>query len=370
MPLPLFPSLNKEWHGPAFKRFGSPFTGTPFGRIDFDPIMLSHTAKIFGHTIKDFYMNPDLGIALVAYANELYDCLPVSHWFYANVWVRELGAKLVYKELLPPIIEAPVVKEPEDADKIEVLGVDEIAKGPTATEYFKAYDYMKENIPQMLVPIAWAFDVLGNAAGILGVDKFLLWTIKQRKICHVLLKKATDTSANGAIAIAKRYGSAMLGMGSVLGNTDLFPPAGVKEFSFDYIQKYVRQAIRGGGGPQLFYHLCGNHSRDYPIFKDLILSPLSVLNIGYDGKETFSAKKMKEEFGDKHTIMPSVDTTLMLRGTTMEVYEAAKKQLLEGRDSPRGFVMGTACEVPPDAPPANIFALRKACEDFGKYGTW
>jgi uroporphyrinogen decarboxylase len=68
--------------------------------------------------------------------------------------------------------------------------------------------------------------------------------------------------------------------------------------------------------------------------------------------------------------MGTVDTKLMVNGTPKQVYEQAKCQLLKGRDCTSGYIMGTACEVPPFTPPCNILALNKAAKDFGTYGTW
>jgi len=68
--------------------------------------------------------------------------------------------------------------------------------------------------------------------------------------------------------------------------------------------------------------------------------------------------------------MGTVDTKLMLNGTPMQIYEQARDQLLRGRACPSGYILGTACEVPPFTPPGNLMALCKAAKDFGTYGTW
>jgi uroporphyrinogen decarboxylase len=68
--------------------------------------------------------------------------------------------------------------------------------------------------------------------------------------------------------------------------------------------------------------------------------------------------------------MVSVDTKLMVDPNFNRVYEQAKNQLLAARDSPRGCILGTACETPVPTNPGNILALVKAARDFGTYGTW
>jgi len=363
-----FPEINKDWHAHCTKRFAGPFVGVNFDRVNVDPILLAHAAVANGYTLKDFYMKPKLGLASVIFANEMYDLLPVAHWFYSNVWMRELGCKLEYKDTLPPVVtgERPV-KAPEDVDKLAPVDVSGIEKGPTYTEFIEGYDFLAKYLGNWLVPIHFGFCPTAMSAEMVGVDKFMLWTIKQPKLCHKIMETITDTSANAAIAIAKKYGFAMMVIGGVLANSDLLPPAKVKEFGLDYHIKLVKKAFKGGAGPQLWYHMCGNHAKDYTIWKDEIMSPFTVMHFGYMGKESFPVKTAKELYGNRATIMSSVDTKLMYRGTPKEVYEVSKQMILDGKDSPRGFIHGTACEAPVYTPPANIYAMVKAARDWGKY---
>jgi uroporphyrinogen decarboxylase len=121
-----FPDINTDWHAHATKRFAGPFVGNTFDRVDVDPILLPHAAIINGYTLKEFYMRPKLGLASAVWANEIYDLLPVTHWFYSNVWLRELGCKMEFKETLPPVVVEPrPVKNPEDVDKLRIPDVSE-----------------------------------------------------------------------------------------------------------------------------------------------------------------------------------------------------------------------------------------------------
>lgn len=369
--VPVFPPTDMKWHANATKRFASPFVGVYHDRIDVDPIVLAHAATLLGYTIKDFYTKPELAMRLVAYVNELYDLLPVTHWFYSNVWLDALGAKLEVTETLPWIVKEPrPIQRPEDVDKLHVPDVDEISKSMTAQLFMRGYDYVQKEIPHMFVPISFGFCLFGMAAELVGPERFIVWTRRQRQLCHKLLEKVTQTAINGAIAIANRYGFAMLVVGSVLANSTVLAPKDVKEFSMDYHMKLIRGAFKGGAGPQLWYHLCGDHSKDWPVWKDLTISPFTVLHIGYHGDEPFPGDLLKKEFGHKLTIMVSVDTKIMIEPNFNKVYEQAKTQLLKARDSPRGCILGTACETPVPTNPGNILAMVKAARDFGTYGTW
>lgn len=367
----MFPPMDSKWHGNAAKRFASPFVDNPHDRIDVDPIILSNAAVNCGYTIRDFYEKPELGIHCVGYISQLYDLLPVTHWFFSLPWVTELGLKLVYKETLPPISTGPIYSDPEDVDKIHVPDKEELKKAWTLPQFYRIYDYVAKNLPMTLVPISYGFDLVGAAAELVGVENFIMWTFTEPEAANKLVSKYTETAINGAEGMADKYGMAMLIVGSVLANNDIFSDDAVEEYSVRNMYKYVDGCFKRGAGPQVFYHLCGNHQTDYKLFKDgLMWSPFTVIHAGYSGRDVFSSALLKETFEDKATCMGSVDTKLMIDPNPNKVYNQAKAQLLQGRDSKKGYILGTSCETPPYTIPGQMLALVKAARDFGTYGTW
>ncbi len=367
----LFPPIDRAWLERARKRFASPFMGTKFDRIAVDPMMLSHAAVVCGFTIGDFYKQPELGASCVAYASQLYDLLPVTHWYFSLPWISELGGELRYTDLLPPTVSNIVVKTPEDVDLVEVPGIEEIRKGWTYSQMTRSNDFIKENIPEMFVPIASVSDLPGSAGQLCGVETFIMWTLTEPDLAHKLTAKYTETAIEGTGAIADRYGMAMISTGSVLGNNDIFSDQAVLDYSAKYLRKLVEGAFRKGAGPQLFYHMCGNHETDYKVFKDVVIwSPFTIIQLGYKGRDVFPADEMAKEFGQLATVMGSVDTRLMIDPNPRAVYEQASRQIVAGRDSPNGFILGTACETPPYTIPGNIYALVQATKDHGTYGHW
>jgi len=366
----LFPPYDMEWHGKSAKRFANSFVDNKFDRVDVDPVMLSNAAVQCGYTIRDFHEKPELGIHCLAYIYQLYDLLPVTHWFYSTPWLRELGMELTQKDTLPPIAETPIISEPAEVEGIEVPDVDEVKKGPTYQQYVRLYDYVQKHIPQTFVPISYGFDLVGEASHICGVENFIMWTFTEPDLAQMLVRKFTDISANGAICTAQDYGSAMVVLGSVLANNDIFSDEAVRDYSVNNMRYYMDKVFRGGGGPQIFYHCCGNHETSYKEFHNLVWSPFTVFHIGYKGKDVFPTELLKKEFGNRATIMGSVDTKLMINPNPKAVYDQAVTSVKAGRDSPRGYILGTACECPMYTLPGNLLALTQAARDHGTFGTW
>lgn len=367
----ILPPPNEKWHKHAEKRFTSPFTGQRFDRIDVDAMMLSHAAIISGYTINDFYTIPELGAACVANASEMYDLIPVTHWYFSLPWVAELGAEIEFKPFLPPTVKEPNVKDLEMVDKIEVPDIKDMEKSWTGQRMIRVHDYVQKKMPNKFIPMTYTSDLTGGGAQLCGIENFIMWTMSERDAAHKLIQKYAEVAVNGAEMMADRYGMAFISTGSVLANNDIFCDKDIEELSARYLHEFVDRSLRKGAGPQVLYHLCGNHETSYKMFKDkLVFTPFTIVHAGYMGREVFPSDILMKEYGDVATIMGSVDTKMMILPNPKRVYEQAKEQLVRGRDSKNGYILGTACELPPDAYPANVFALVQAARDFGTYGTW
>ena len=245
-------------------------------------------------------------------------------------------------------------------------------KGRRPSSFSRVIDYILEKMqkmPNMFIPMTYTSDMTGAAAQLCGVEDFIMWTMEEERSAHTLVKKFTETAVNGAEVMAEKYSMAMIATGSVLGNNDILSDQAVNDYSIRYLQDFVRGAMNKGAGPQLFYHLCGNHETDYNLLKDrLVWSPFTIMHVGYRGREVFQSDLLVEEFGNMGTVMGSVDTKIMAMSNPKAVYEQAKDQVCKGRDAPCG--LGTTCEVPLYSPPENIQALVQASKYFGTYGTW
>jgi uroporphyrinogen decarboxylase len=66
-------------------------------------------------------------------------------------------------------------------------------------------------------------------------------------------------------------------------------------------------------------------------------------------------------------IAGNVDPTLIQEGKPEEVLEQARECVEMAKYHPGGYVLMSGCDVPPQAPPVNVFQLVKASREFGRY---
>ncbi|MGD0782486.1 MAG: uroporphyrinogen decarboxylase family protein [Candidatus Aminicenantales bacterium] len=64
--------------------------------------------------------------------------------------------------------------------------------------------------------------------------------------------------------------------------------------------------------------------------------------------------------------MGGISCLTLLRGTPAEVYDEARRCVLDGKPGGR-YVLGSACAVPRYTPAENMMAARAAAVDFGAY---
>jgi uroporphyrinogen decarboxylase len=77
--------------------------------------------------------------------------------------------------------------------------------------------------------------------------------------------------------------------------------------------------------------------------------------------------KAIEYFGESCIVLGNVNSSLIQTGTPQQVYEACRDAILEAKDAPRGFMLMSGCELPPMSAPYNVYMMKKAIEDFGRY---
>jgi uroporphyrinogen decarboxylase len=78
-------------------------------------------------------------------------------------------------------------------------------------------------------------------------------------------------------------------------------------------------------------------------------------------------RKAIEVFGDKHAIAGNIEPQVIQNGTNQQVYELCKIAIEKAKMAPNGYLLMAGCEVPVQAPPYNIYVMKKAVMEHGFY---
>lgn len=343
------------------------FMGEVPDRTPASPMAIGLAGLMHGHPLYDFYTKPDIGVQSIIHAGQIFDAEILPMWMYATYWAEDYGAKIkmpVGRMSAPALVE-PACKTLEEAENLEVLDLKELSNGPTMQRHWKALETAKKMLGPFFSPWSFPYEVFIQVAWWVGPEKAVMLVAKEPKLMHKLLKKAVEHCVNVNTLVAEKYGSSFIICSSLLTSNTLSRKQNI-EFNLNYLDEMIKKSLDNGAGPGIFYHLCGDHKNDWDLHKDMPMTPATIMHVAYEGKEPMDINKVMDVFGKKCVILGNTDTALMQLGTPAEVYDNVKEQVLAAKESPKGFIAGNACEVPPFAPPANVYAFVQAVKDHGK----
>ncbi|MBZ9622231.1 MULTISPECIES: uroporphyrinogen decarboxylase family protein [unclassified Clostridium] len=98
------------------------------------------------------------------------------------------------------------------------------------------------------------------------------------------------------------------------------------------------------------------------------------LGVGVSGDLNISAfsvdncediEEVKNVLGNKMCLVGNIDPVSVIRdGTVEDVYREVKNCIQKAADSPKGYIIGTGCDIPSGAPIENIKAVIEATKKY------
>ncbi len=181
---------------------------------------------------------------------------------------------------------------------------------------------------------------------------------------EAMLKTVMEISSDALIAFLKatiEAGSDIAQAGDSLASLSMISPSIYEKYVFPYEVKVfeaINPIVHGRGGVTLL-HICGDTTRILPLMSRTgadVLEVDSLVDIG-------AAKK---KFGDRVAFMGNIEPSRVLyQGTPESVYGECAACLRSADAATGGFILGSGCEVPPNAPLENLKAMVRAARDFG-----
>jgi len=330
-------------------------------RVPFVPMALGFCAKHAGYTIGDIYESPEKSFWAQVWTQEIYGYDGSPTHIYGSFPACEFGGEIRFPkeewEQSPVLNRFPVESE-KDAWEIELPDVKTSGLTPLTIEFYKLCErhHMPINAP-CGTPFTWA-------ANLCGVGQFCRWMVKKPDLAHRLLRLVTDY-----LLQFLQYWVDTFGEGRVNGFSSMptesnyvISPKQFEEFALPY-QKEAHEKLQQMGITRFLIHVCGEHNLNLPYLAQVPLGDETILSFGHEVKLTDAMKY----FGDNYIIAGNVEPAIIQGGTPQQVYELSRKCIEEAKYSPRGFILMSGCELPPHAPPYNLYMMKKAVDDFGWY---
>ncbi|MGB9627098.1 MAG: uroporphyrinogen decarboxylase family protein [Thermodesulfobacteriota bacterium] len=317
-----------------------------------------------GYTIGDMYTDLQKRIDSKRWTSEQYGWYPTQTVSFSGTSfpAEEFGGQIKppnseYSQA-PMVIRYAVEKE-EDIYKLKV---------PDHLEKLGA-------IPKMLEGVAYAmkFDGLvfgpncygpmDSAGAVIGIEKTCRWMIKKPELIHHAFRIFTDFKVALAKLYADLFGPERLipQVGGPSHSNQIISPRQFEQFCLPYIRE-LHDKLREMGYKHFFFHCCGEQNANLPFWAKCEMGDPGIISVGHE----IDLLKVAEYF-PKDIAFGNLEPAIIQIGPPEKVYEISKEIILKGKNIPGGFIFSAGCELPPKAPPYNVWMMTKAVNDFGWY---
>lgn len=320
-------------------------------RVPVVPFIISFAAKYAGMKFIEYCKDPEkLSKAQLLVAEDFgidavyVDSDPV-------IEAEAFGAEVAYFEDEVPSIGSAKVNSIED---VKVLRVPDPYRDGRMPVWVEATRMLYERVGDRLGVFTNINGPFQVAAQLRGITNTCMDMYRNPELIERLLEVTTEAAIRFARAEAEA-GSDAIVMGESLASPNLISP---KQFE-RFVLPYDRRVISEVNVPFLL-HICGDAT--------LIIDLMVATGTRFLEVDTpVDLAKIREKYANKVGIRGNVSTGLLLSGTSEEVEEAARECIAKAARG-GGFILGSGCEVPKNTPPANLKAMVRAAEKYGKLG--
>ena len=330
-------------------------------RVPFYMWEFSFAAITVGYPKVTTFADPVKSFDAFCRTHEMFDGWHYIYYTPGAIGVREFGgeAKLPtgeYAQAATPLKH--IVQSEEDVWSLKLPEVRTAGAIPLMMEFAKLED-------RHGFPITFSSgSILKVVQNLTGAETMCRWMIRKPKVLHRLCRLVADFH----IAIAQYWVDTFDRPERIIPLTaaptesnQMISPKHFREFSLPY-QKEVYEKLLGMGVKHINTHICGEQNLNLPYWAELPLGNPGIISVGHE----VDLEKASKIFPN-HILVGNVAPAVIQTGTPEQVYERCRSCIEKGKKHPGGFALAPGCELPPMAPPYNVWMMRKAINDFGWY---
>jgi uroporphyrinogen decarboxylase len=327
------------------------------------PYMGNHGAVVAGVKLIDYYNKGEVCAQAQYKAWELYGhdavCVQSDNYYIAEGF----GTKSTHYENSTPTFLAPAIESLEYVGRLKVPDPDHDGRMHV---YIEAASLLRNKLKGKVIirsPGTGPFSLAGH---ILGIEKLLMeiafieYGIEnaREKELHALMELATQALVQFSNKMAEA-GADVVVCGDSLASLDMISPEIYKKYVFPYESKYfeqMRPIMKEKSGFSLL-HVCGNNDRVVDLYGE---TGADIIEVDYKS----NLQLWKQRIGHKVTLMGNIDPTgILLQGSVEDVRNACL-ECIRIAASGGGFILGSGCEVPPEAPMENLREMIRVGHSF------
>jgi len=200
-----------------------------------------------------------------------------------------------------------------------------------------------------------------GARSLCGPELLMRWMAKEPDLAHRLLRLATAYSVAVVHLFAATFPpeDMLTYLAAPTASNQMLSPRFFETFVLPY-QKKLHEKILQAGIRHIYCHICGEQNKNLPLWRKIPMGNPGIVSFGHE-VDIDTAIKF---FGERCIIAGNIEPAIIHLGTPDQIYNLCREALAKGIKAPRGYILMPGCGLPANAPPNNVFILKKAAEDF------
>jgi uroporphyrinogen decarboxylase len=332
------------------ERFGLLVIDEPQDRVPIFPLVTHHAAAVAGVSLHDYVTDGRKMARAQIRAQEVYGHDFISIFSEVGMVAEALGSQFEY-----PGDELPVLRRPllQTLDEYGKLAVPDFATAGRCRVYYDAIDVAYDAVGDRIPILAYVPAPFTTAMSLLPSDEFMVGLMEAPEAAEKLLSRITDATIPFLIHILNHGGLPVLvdplASGSVISPRTFRRHALPGERRLiDFLHHYDLD---------ITLHICGDMT---PMLEILPETGADLVSL-----DRVDLGRACAVLGERLRVIGNYGTTDILLNRPEQIEREVRAMVREGRDSPKGYVAATGCEVPFRTPGENVKAfIRGAREAF------
>jgi hypothetical protein len=228
--------------------------------------------------------------------------------------------------------------------------------------FFRTFDLVKEMVGDEVSVHCEVFSPFTHYLELFGYEQALMGLIKDKAKANALLERLAQASITWGMA-QTQYGADAVLISSAFAGGGFISPKMYREFVVPY-ERMVAEAIKSTGGI-VYTHTCGH-------LGDRLEAMLETGTMGIDTLDppplgNTTLEEAKSLIGDRVFLKGNMNGVEILAfKSEEEVLDHARKRIQVGMPG-GGYILSTACSVPPKVEPWKLELLVPLAEEIGRY---
>jgi uroporphyrinogen decarboxylase len=342
------------------ERWAALLNRQPVDRVTLDVMAFAFSAAMTGYSKVDVYKDPEKAFWAELRAQEMFGACERLFYTGGGFPVQEFGGDVqmpTSEYAMAVSVLRPAVQTEEDVWKLELPDM------KTASSLRLMMRFSKLQVEHGL-PITFPCGgILSRVGDITGVERICRWMIKKPELVHRLCQIITDLFVAMAEYWVDTFGPehVLPFAGAPTESNQIISPKQFEEFCLPH-QRELHEKLFALGLKHIHTHICGEQNLNLPYWAQIPMGDPGTVSFGHEVDLDTASRYFPNDI-----IMGNVEPAVIQTGTPEEVYELSRICIEKGKKHRAGFILAAGCELPPKAPPYNVWIMRKAINDFGWY---